>query len=273
MRLLTWNLFHGRDHPPDPALFTRRSLWLRAEERNETHVQVNRPLRAEFAQRLATEAWDVALLQEAPPRWHRALREATDAAGGAVALTSRNCLGAARRALADLNPDLIGSDEGGSNQLLVRAPWRVAQVRTLTLARRPERRRLLWARLESDHGSRPVCVGTIHLSTGPPEKVEAEALVAARAAVRWSDGHPLVLGGDFNIRPRRSPAAFERLQNELGLAPPTGPNHIDHLLVRGAELEEGPRALPVTWREVPAAGGRSLRLSDHTAIVARIAAR
>ena len=36
MRLLTWNLFHGRDHPPDPALFTRRSLWLRAEEHNET---------------------------------------------------------------------------------------------------------------------------------------------------------------------------------------------------------------------------------------------
>ena len=75
MRLLTWNLFHGRDHPPDPALFTRRSLWLRAEEHNETHVQVNRPLRAEFAQRLASEAWDVALLQEAPPRWHRALRD------------------------------------------------------------------------------------------------------------------------------------------------------------------------------------------------------
>lgn len=271
MRLLSWNLFHGRDHPPDPALFTRRSRWLRVTERNATHVQVNRSLRAEFARRLASERWDVALLQEAPPRWHRPLVEATGAAGGAIALTSRNALGALRGRLADWNPDLIGSDEGGSNQLLVRPPWRVVEVRRLTLAWRPERRRLLWARLAGE-GGRTVCVANLHLSTRPPEKVAREALAAARAAVAWSGGDPLVLGGDFNLRPRRTPEAFERLREEYGLAPPTGPGHIDHLLVRGAALADGPRALPDTWQELPAGDGRLLRLSDHPAVVAEIAA-
>lgn len=272
MRLLTWNLFHGRDHPPDPALFTRRSLWLRVEERNDTHVQVNRPLRAEFAQRLATAEWDVALLQEAPPRWHAHLVRATAAAGGAVGLTSRNFLGPLRGRLADWNPDLIGSDEGGSNQLLVRPPWRIAEVRRLTLARLPERRRLLWARLEDGDG-RVMCVGNVHLTTTPPERIEREALAAADASVRWAGGAPLVLGGDFNIRPRRSPAAFERLRDDFGLAPPTGANHIDHLLVRGAPVVDGPRALSASWRELPAGDGRLLRLSDHPAVVVTVGAR
>ena len=66
---LTWNLFHGRDHPPDPALFTWRSRLLRTTERDATHAQVNRDLLAEFAAVLAAAEWDVALLQECPPRW------------------------------------------------------------------------------------------------------------------------------------------------------------------------------------------------------------
>ncbi len=44
-----WNLFHGRDFPPDPALFTWRSRLLRVTERNATHAQVNRDLLDEFA--------------------------------------------------------------------------------------------------------------------------------------------------------------------------------------------------------------------------------
>ena len=50
---IAWNLFHGRDFPPDPALRTWRSRLLRLDERNETHVQVNRDLTAEFATLLA----------------------------------------------------------------------------------------------------------------------------------------------------------------------------------------------------------------------------
>ena len=70
---ITWNLFHGRDFPPDPALSRWRSRLLRTTERNATHVQVNRDLCDEFAAVLAAARWDVALLQECPPRWAAAL--------------------------------------------------------------------------------------------------------------------------------------------------------------------------------------------------------
>ena len=79
MRVLSWNLYHGRDFPPDEALFTLRSRLLRVTERNATHVQVNRPLRDEFAGWIADHEWDVALLQEAPPLWFRAARRAARA--------------------------------------------------------------------------------------------------------------------------------------------------------------------------------------------------
>ena len=71
MRVLSWNLYHGRDFPPDPALFTWRGRLLRKTERNETHAQVNRPLLDEFGDVLDGLEWDLALLQEAPPRWFR----------------------------------------------------------------------------------------------------------------------------------------------------------------------------------------------------------
>ena len=69
VRALSWNLFHGRDFPPDPSLSTWRSRLLRITERGPTYAQVNRPLLPEFAGVLAGMEWDFALLQEAPPRW------------------------------------------------------------------------------------------------------------------------------------------------------------------------------------------------------------
>ena len=69
IKILTWNIFHGRDEPPDKALYTRRAEWTRRTERNETHVQVNRDLWREYTDMLCGAGWDVALLQECPPRW------------------------------------------------------------------------------------------------------------------------------------------------------------------------------------------------------------
>ena len=66
---LAWNLFHGRDKPPGRELYTWRSRLLRVTERSATHVQVNRPLLNEFAGYIDSLDWQVALLQEAPPRW------------------------------------------------------------------------------------------------------------------------------------------------------------------------------------------------------------
>ena len=263
MRILSWNLYHGRDFPPDRSLFTWRSRLLGVTERNDTHVQVNRPLREEFTRLLEGLEWDVALLQEAPPRWFRALGQSLGASG-ALALTSRNCLPPLQRVLADWNPDLLASSEGGSNQVLVRG--RIESVRRLLLTRRPERRRMLWVRASLPEGR--LCVANLHASAGLPHKAAVEVERAAERAVEWAEGDPLVLGGDFNLRPRRQPEPFERLRERFGLAPPTDPAAIDHLLVRGAGVVEAPRRLPAEQRELTQPDGRRLRLADHAPVIA-----
>jgi endonuclease/exonuclease/phosphatase family metal-dependent hydrolase len=267
MRVLSWNLYHGRDFPPDKALFTLRSRLLRATERNETHVQVNRSLFREFAGRLAGHEWDVALLQEAPPLWFRGFTRRTGASG-ARAFTSRNVVPPLQRGLAWANPDLIASWEGGSNQLLVREPGRVLERRHMTLTLRPERRTMLWARVELP-GGETVCFANLHASAGLPQKATAEVLAAASAAIEWSTGGPLVFGGDLNLRPARDPFPFLELRERFGLGEPTGPNTIDHLLARGLDVVEPPRRLAAEERELLQPDGRRLRLSDHAPVVAQ----
>jgi endonuclease/exonuclease/phosphatase family metal-dependent hydrolase len=266
MRVLSWNLYHGRDFPPDPALLTTRSRVLRTTERNATHAQVNRPLLPEFAHWLDAHPWDVALLQEAPPRWYRPLLRRTGSAS-AIALTARNLLPAVQWRLADLNPDLLASSDGGSNQILVRSPGRILEVRHLQLARRPERRRMVWTRLDLPAGR--VCVANLHASAGLPEAAGAELEHAADRAVDWAADDPLLLGGDLNLRPARSPEAFVAVRERFGLGEPTSPSAIDHLLVRGLTVEERPRRLPAEERELFEPDGLRIRLSDHAPVVAR----
>jgi endonuclease/exonuclease/phosphatase family metal-dependent hydrolase len=267
MRVLSWNLYHGRDFPPDPALFTLRSRLLRWTERNATHVQVNRPLLDEFARVLGGLDWDVALLQETPPRWFGRLRDRTGTEG-ARTLTSRNVLPPLQGLLADLNPDLIGSWEGGSNQILVRPPARIAAHRELTIASRPERRRMHWIRV--DHpGAARLCVANLHATAGRPAQAGPEVVAAAEVAVGWSGGDPLVFGGDLNLRPATEPEAFELLEERFGLREPTAPDAIDHVLARGLEIAEPPRRLAPERRELTEPDGRRLRLSDHRLIAAR----
>lgn len=265
---LSWNLLHGRDFPPDPELRTWRHRLLPGEWRRGDHAQVNRPLLREFAGRLAELEWDVALLQEAPPRWLRPLGEAA-AASGASVLTSRNTLAFARAAIAHWNPDLIASNEGGSNQLLVRAPWRIADVRRIELARRPERRTAIWARVWHPDG-REVCVANLHATAaGDHTRAAQELLRVAAQCVEWDPRAPLVVGGDMNLRPREHPWAFTELRDEYGLAPPTGDDAVDHVLGRGLEVVAAPRRLPPEAREVVRPGGARVRLSDHAPVEAR----
>ena len=75
MRVLSWNLFHGRAVPE-----RRRSLLGRVRGR------------------LAGWDWDVALLQEVPPWWPAQLARASRRAAAHRALTSRNALLPLRRA-------------------------------------------------------------------------------------------------------------------------------------------------------------------------------
>ena len=266
MQVLSWNLYHGRDFPPDPALLTWRSRLLRLTERNATHAQVNRPLLPEFALLLDRWEWSVALLQEAPPRWFEALARRTRS-HAALALTSRNLLPALQWRLADLNPDLLASSDGGSNQILVRHPGSIVESRRMRLAERPERRRMLWARVELPEGR--VCVANLHASAGLPAAAAAEVERAAERALEWAAGDPLVFGGDLNLRPRQSPGAFVALRERFGLGDPTAPGAIDHLLTRGLEVIERPRRLDAAEREVRERDGRRIRLSDHAPVLAR----
>lgn len=272
MRLLTWNLFHGRDCPPNPALSTWRSRLLRRDERDATHVQVNRTLRAEFGDRLAGWEWDVALLQEAPPRWLGPLERATGTAG-LRDLTSRNSLAPLRARLADWSPDLMRSAEGGSNMLLVRPPAQIVATAATTLATTPERRRMALARLALP-GERRLVVACLHLSVPRTGQGADEALRAAELATAWAAGDPLVLGGDFNLRPVHHGAAFDDLRGRFGLERPTGPQAIDHLLAGGAlDLLERPVALAPAERELTGPGGLAIRLSDHAPVVASFGLR
>jgi endonuclease/exonuclease/phosphatase family metal-dependent hydrolase len=271
LRVLSWNLYHGRDFPPDPVLFTLRSRLFRVTERNETHVQVNRLLREEFTGWLADHEWDVALLQEVPPLWFRAIGRRARANGVRV-LTSRNVIPPLQRLGANLNPDLIASWEGGSNQLFVRTPGRILEHRTMTLARRPERRRMVWARVRLPGGA-TACFANLHASAGLPRQATGELLAAAAAAVEWSAGDPLVFGGDLNLRPARDPGVFTELRERHRLGDPTGPNAIDHILARDLEVVERPKRLAAEERELLQRDGLRLRLSDHAPVIARFEVR
>ena len=229
-------------------------------------MDVNRPLRSEFAGWIAEHDWDVAFLQEAPPLWFRTFGERSRANGVRV-LTSRNVLLPLQRLLANLSPDLIKSWEGGSNQLFVRAPGRVVEHRAMTLTRKPERRRMVWARVLLPDGG-TVSVANLHASAGLPDKASAEVVAAAANAVDWSGQDPLVFGGDLNLRPAREPGPFADLRERFGLGDPTGPQAIDHLLTRGLEVVERPRRLPAEEREVLDGSGLRVRMSDHAPVVA-----
>jgi endonuclease/exonuclease/phosphatase family metal-dependent hydrolase len=279
LTVMSWNLFHGRDAPPNPALYTVRSKLLRTDEHDDTHVQVNRPLREELATTIAGAGWEVCLLQEAPPSWVGELARAAGAASY-VTLTSRNSLGGLRARLAWWNPDLLGSWEGGANIVLVRPPWRIAGApRSLLLNPLPrrglrERRRMSWLRLRD--AGRDFCVANLHLTAGASRQAAREAMYAAETAVRWAgDATPLIVGGDYNLRPRATDV-FARLEREHDLAAPTAPDSLDHLLVRELEVVEAPRAWESERRELQVPVGletRRLRLSDHAPVQATFGVR
>jgi endonuclease/exonuclease/phosphatase family metal-dependent hydrolase len=277
LAILSWNLFHGRDAPPDPAI--RRTAWQLSGRPldNGVHLQQNRSLEREFVDLIAGAAWSVCLLQEAPPAWGGAL---SSGSGAQLfrSLTSRNQLAPITRLIARWRPDLIGSWEGGSNMTLVRPPWQIVQGSARTLLLNPlsergtsERRRMSLVRLrpigggERDH----VCVANLH-AAATRRTAERQVRRAAETAVRWAGGAPLVFGGDFNLRPRSS-SVFAALERDFGLTGHTAPDEIDHLLNRGLETISHPaqwaaerRELEIPWKS----GSRRITLSDHSPIEA-----
>lgn len=200
MKILSWNLFHGRAVPP-----------------------AGRDLHARFAAALAGWDWDVALLQEVPPWWAPRLARACDA-DARTALTSRNVpLPGLRRRVADRWPDVIKSGGGGANTILVRG-MRITEHRTVTLRRWPERR--VGHAVALDGG--PWCAN-LHAQVHSEERARSDIARAAAATLQWSRGSPALLGGDFNVREPRVPG-FEWL----------GGRGVDHLLGHEIETADEP---------------------------------
>jgi endonuclease/exonuclease/phosphatase family metal-dependent hydrolase len=280
LRVLSWNVFHGRDWPPDPRLRKSRKLRSRLFRRTvhgDTHVQVNRSLYEEFATVLATSRWDVCLLQECPPRWADRLADECQASTFA-ALTSRNSLAPLRGLIAERNPDLMGSWEGGSNLTLVRLPWRIVEASSVLLnplweRRMRERRRLALTRLVN--ADREVCVGNLHLTAGARGQTAREARRAAEIALEWAHGAPVVLGGDFNVRPVSSDL-YDDLCEGAKLCGTTSRDGIDHILTAGLETIDPPSRWEPERHELDVLTGlehRRLRLSDHAPVEARFHVR
>ena len=165
MRVLSWNVFHGRAVPP-----------------------AGRDLFEAYAEALAGWDWDVALLQEVPPWWPEPLARRVGAEARS-ALTSRNALAGLRRAVAVRWPDVIKSNGGGCNAILVRAEA-ILEHRVKRLGWWPERRWMHAVRL-----SQGEWVGNLHT-----EARVAQGRVAAETLRSWALGAPAVLGGDFNVR-------------------------------------------------------------------------
>ncbi|MEJ7798306.1 MAG: endonuclease/exonuclease/phosphatase family protein [Solirubrobacteraceae bacterium] len=216
MRVLSWNLFHGRAVPG-----------------------AGHDLRAGFADALAGWEWDVALLQEVPPWWPPALARAC-AAQERSALTSRNALPALRRLLSERRPDLIKSNGGGANAILVRTDSaRIVEERRLLLRRWPERR--VCHAVALDDGT---WCANLHAQVHSPARAHADIARAAAAALAWAGDAPVLLGGDFNVREPSAPG-MRRL----------GGHGVDHVLGRGMSGAEP--------AEIPDRG----HLSDHAPVI------
>lgn len=192
LRVLTWNLFHGRAVPPrDEDLFDA------------------------FATRLAGWRWDVALLQEVPPWWPLALARACDA-DVRFALTSRNALLPLRRCVASRRPELLKANGGGCNTLLVRGLGGVTAHARRRLCVWPERRVVHAVRV----GERGMWFANLHASTHPP-RARRDVAEAHAAVLRWAGDAPLVFGGDCNV-----------VRLELPGLTHVGSSHVDHLFAR-----------------------------------------
>lgn len=218
MRVLTWNLFHGRSVPAS-----------------------GRDLTAEFGAAIGSWEWDVALLQEVPPWWGPALGRAA-AASARTVLTSRNALLPLRMAIAVPYPDVIKSNGGGANTILVRGQA-ITEHRKATLRWWPERRVVHAVRTADG-----AWWANFHAQVHSEERALADARTAARELLGWSaDGPRLVLGGDTNVRKPIAPG-FTHL----------GGNNVDHVLARG-------------WKRVGAKLLDAGPLSDHAPVLVEIA--
>ena len=254
---ISWNLFHGRDFPPDPELRTWRSRLLRRSETNATHVQVNRDLDGGVRELLGATAWDVALLQEAPPRFAAAAGPGQRRRGPPGVHLPQLARLAAREGWRGINP---GPDRlrrgrlqpdpgaGASGPL-----GGIAERRELDDPQGPPRAPCDGLHREPRRASAsPTCTRP----TGTPNLRSQTCCAAARAASEWAGSGPCSSAAISTSARREDPEVFDDLRERFGLTAPTGPRAIDHLLVRGLDDVAAPTPWPARRRELPRRLGR-----------------
>jgi endonuclease/exonuclease/phosphatase family metal-dependent hydrolase len=241
----TWNVFHGNASPPERHAFL-----------------------ADMVRLVTDDAPAVVCLQELPV-WSLRLLERWSgmAAVGAIAArpllgTSPAALNAERRVTDMDNGRLRSALTGQANAILVGAPLRVVERRSIRLNpltfRRQEARRLGLSALDVVRWgkNRRVCqtvrirrdggtfvVANVH-ATGDHDKrmPDAELLRAASVVDGFADpDEPVVLAGDFNLTVQNSRVLRELLTAEWGFDSATATG-IDHVLVRGLAA-----APPLRW--------------------------
>lgn len=196
----------------------------------------------------------MALLQEVPPWWAAPLAGVAGAEA-LTALTSRNTALPLRRALAMRWPELMKSSGGGANVLLVArdAGGPIVGHRHVLLRRRPERRVAQLARLRD---------GTVVVNYhGSARAALAEEELARlwRLALAWAGAHPVVLGGDLNLRAPAVPSAD---------IAHVACRDVDHIYARGLSSLAPSRQLE---RRIELAG-MTVELSDHPPLLAVVGA-
>ena len=298
LRVLTWNVFHGRDGAPGVGP-TWRSTWLRRPVSDGRHVHLNRKLIGPIGELIAAATPTVAALQEVPPAAVRELARATRMRAIYVRTSPMFGPHELREWLGRRNPDLWRSHEGNANVILVHPAWRIVPGSTRSFRQNPlpviaetarrldlrsgeiaswatEARRLLAVKIRSPEGETvAVCCVHCHATRRTRELAATEIRRAAGFALSYAPpGEPLILAGDLNARFSRDPVLHELEQ--MGLCElPAGPGPdrglgIDHLFHRDLEVVAGPRRWDPSERDVVLREGGPLlvRLSDHDAVEA-----
>lgn len=295
VRVLTWNLFHGRDGLPGLGP-TPASTWRDEPVDDGVHMHVNRKLTGHMARRIAAWSPDACALQEVPAA---AIDEIVAATGmRAVWVRTGPLVGPAvlRDALARRNPDLWRSGEGSANVLLLRPELR-PDGRPATLTLNPvagipgraralglgadelrhylvQRRRMVMARVVPPEGP-PLAIACVHCHNARDPRLTGLEIGGAAAAVsEMARGGPVVLAGDLNVRPDHPALAALAADGWEGADPWPGAG-IDRILHRGIAAA-GPQRRPdpaereigVWWR----GRRRRVRLSDHDPVIAELAA-
>jgi endonuclease/exonuclease/phosphatase family metal-dependent hydrolase len=238
VRLLvrSWNVYHGRTHPPTSKLYLEQMVRL-----------------------ITGDAPDVVALQEVP-LWAVRRLEHWSGMQASWAMTMPALLGPLARHVTDADPERFRSSlTGQANVLLVNPHFETGRHRRIVLNPDLSRRNRVFGEhtrvchsLEVENGGTRMLAANLHASNDPDPLLVG--LEIDRAVTFLAGDRPCVLCGDFNVRRHTVPGFSDPIDG------------VDQVLVRGFELERGPEAWPMERRR-----SNGLVLSDHPPVEAVIA--